>query len=720
MSDTARFQHIVDNATRALELLQLWSRARTEVSALLDEADHLDEGEFADRHAAAAREMDGHWLNLAPLLFKAATHFDQLYPEGVTGADPSAILRDFAREAPIDQQEVERAIKRVRADAWQREAEGAGETEAVGVDDDDQQQNLDGWRLACEIYETAGEVISRAAEIGRLRAKLGSVEEEQRLRAVDGNNPPLIVEWDGVWGNYLPKASRLRELIAEARQSKEIDAFGATHGSPGYDLVWRLGQAAKSFSSEAITEDGMIAITELHQAAYLSRHAMLRWRQGMAINDNLFDIPCVLELMKQFVAASEKKDATPTDRVRRLFMELVMFHWLSRKAAEHVPLELAEMAALATNQLYKWLIDRVRGATHRSAHELILQEMQALADEAWTFDGNPNVFNATPVQMEGAATRVEEVTRVDPWWRGARSQLTDMLAMEAAAVSAYQHVEEAIRLEHPEDYGDPRADPDERPAKFRHDDPEREQFEPGDSGHGVFAHGTGVGSAGETGTPVFRTTAWDDRVGSITFDEDKVRWFALRLGLYDTGCFLMTDAGDWIRKIYDQREGKMIFRVTDPVEVAHQFLLVNVPPPEALQPFIEKAKLIRRRDIEASVAAVIAANDDDDEADLDEEDDAGEANSEQSRHKPSTRPEPQAKPDEQLVTLDQSAAMVGRSKRTLETYVGKGLPEPRVKGRGGKPNEYLWGEMRPFLVQTFGRPLPERFPSPGATETERS
>lgn len=66
---------------------------------------------------------------------------------------------------------------------------------------------------------------------------------------------------------------------------------------------------------------------------------------------------------------------------------------------------------------------------------------------------------------------------------------------------------------------------------------------------------------------------------------------------------------------------------------------------------------------------------------------------------------------EDLVTLKQAAAMVSRSSRTLERLKRKrGFPRPKVLGGGGKPHEYAWGEMRPFLEQEYKRSLPEQFP----------
>jgi len=65
-----------------------------------------------------------------------------------------------------------------------------------------------------------------------------------------------------------------------------------------------------------------------------------------------------------------------------------------------------------------------------------------------------------------------------------------------------------------------------------------------------------------------------------------------------------------------------------------------------------------------------------------------------------------------LVTLQQAAAMVSRSKRTLERLKGKrDFPRPKVPGGGGKPNEYAWSEMRSFLEKEYKRRLPKHFPA---------
>jgi hypothetical protein len=67
----------------------------------------------------------------------------------------------------------------------------------------------------------------------------------------------------------------------------------------------------------------------------------------------------------------------------------------------------------------------------------------------------------------------------------------------------------------------------------------------------------------------------------------------------------------------------------------------------------------------------------------------------------------------QYVTLDQMAAIVHRSKRTLEKRKGRRnnpLPDPDVEGGGGRPAEWLWPNVRKWLEQEFGRQLPEQFP----------
>jgi hypothetical protein len=64
---------------------------------------------------------------------------------------------------------------------------------------------------------------------------------------------------------------------------------------------------------------------------------------------------------------------------------------------------------------------------------------------------------------------------------------------------------------------------------------------------------------------------------------------------------------------------------------------------------------------------------------------------------------------ESLITLNQAAGLVHRSKRALEEYKGRGMPKPRVRGGGGKPSLWAYAEMRSWLTKTFDIPLPERF-----------
>jgi two-component system nitrogen regulation response regulator GlnG len=68
----------------------------------------------------------------------------------------------------------------------------------------------------------------------------------------------------------------------------------------------------------------------------------------------------------------------------------------------------------------------------------------------------------------------------------------------------------------------------------------------------------------------------------------------------------------------------------------------------------------------------------------------------------------------QYVTLDQMAAIVNRTKKTLENRKRckrNPLPPPDVEGGGGKPDEWKWTTVRSWLEQEFGRQLPEHFPS---------
>ena len=64
-----------------------------------------------------------------------------------------------------------------------------------------------------------------------------------------------------------------------------------------------------------------------------------------------------------------------------------------------------------------------------------------------------------------------------------------------------------------------------------------------------------------------------------------------------------------------------------------------------------------------------------------------------------------------FVTLDEAAAWVKRTKSTLKKHRKNGCPQPDVKGGGGKPNEWRWSTIRPWLEQEFGRKLPKIIPA---------
>lgn len=83
---------------------------------------------------------------------------------------------------------------------------------------------------------------------------------------------------------------------------------------------------------------------------------------------------------------------------------------------------------------------------------------------------------------------------------------------------------------------------------------------------------------------------------------------------------------------------------------------------------------------------------------------------------PPVNPPPSEVPEtaHQYVTLDQMAALVNRSKKTLERALnkrGSTMPRPDVEGAGGKPHEWLWPHILPWLKDTYPRRFPERFPT---------
>lgn len=65
------------------------------------------------------------------------------------------------------------------------------------------------------------------------------------------------------------------------------------------------------------------------------------------------------------------------------------------------------------------------------------------------------------------------------------------------------------------------------------------------------------------------------------------------------------------------------------------------------------------------------------------------------------------------IDLDQAAALVNRSKRTLERAqqdANKQMPLPAVQGAGGRKSEWNYAELRPWLEQEYGKKLPDRPP----------
>jgi hypothetical protein len=67
--------------------------------------------------------------------------------------------------------------------------------------------------------------------------------------------------------------------------------------------------------------------------------------------------------------------------------------------------------------------------------------------------------------------------------------------------------------------------------------------------------------------------------------------------------------------------------------------------------------------------------------------------------------------DSDYVTLDKMAVIVKRSKKTLQRYLNDGrMPQPDIEGGGGRPHEWRWSAVRPWLNETFHRDLPEHFP----------
>ncbi len=65
----------------------------------------------------------------------------------------------------------------------------------------------------------------------------------------------------------------------------------------------------------------------------------------------------------------------------------------------------------------------------------------------------------------------------------------------------------------------------------------------------------------------------------------------------------------------------------------------------------------------------------------------------------------------QYVTVDQAAALVQRSKKTVAKWLNQdGAPLAAVEGGGGKAHEYLWSDLKPFLELKTSRNLPAEYP----------
>jgi hypothetical protein len=65
-----------------------------------------------------------------------------------------------------------------------------------------------------------------------------------------------------------------------------------------------------------------------------------------------------------------------------------------------------------------------------------------------------------------------------------------------------------------------------------------------------------------------------------------------------------------------------------------------------------------------------------------------------------------------LVTLDQAAALVHKSKRTLERYKTAGtLPAPFSEPAGGQAHLWDWRNLGPWLEKQFKIELPKKYPS---------
>lgn len=77
-------------------------------------------------------------------------------------------------------------------------------------------------------------------------------------------------------------------------------------------------------------------------------------------------------------------------------------------------------------------------------------------------------------------------------------------------------------------------------------------------------------------------------------------------------------------------------------------------------------------------------------------------------------PELDPKANQHYVTLDQMAAMVNKSKKTLEramNHKNSTMPPPDVEGGGGVAHEWKYDTVRPWLEEKYKRKLPEKPPT---------
>ena len=67
---------------------------------------------------------------------------------------------------------------------------------------------------------------------------------------------------------------------------------------------------------------------------------------------------------------------------------------------------------------------------------------------------------------------------------------------------------------------------------------------------------------------------------------------------------------------------------------------------------------------------------------------------------------------EQFVTLEQAAHLIGIPKRTIDNRRKRkhaDAPQPAVTGKGRRPSQYRWSELKPWLERVFKTELPDVF-----------